>query len=70
MGPQPKGPELMQVDEVNYNHHVVNNSIMPVREGTPEYRMAPIDGITEHVSSRSGKKRRRSDFATLQIFIY
>ena len=60
MGPQPKQPELMQVEEVNYNHHVINNSVMPVREGTPEYRMAPLIGILEHSSSgRSGKKRRR-----------
>ncbi|OXU19059.1 hypothetical protein TSAR_008441 [Trichomalopsis sarcophagae] len=57
MVPQPKEPEPMQVDEVNYNHHGVNNSVP--REGTPEYRMAPLDGIVEHTSGRSGKKRRR-----------
>lgn len=50
----------MQVDEaVNFNHHAANNSIMPMRQGSPEYRMAPLDGIVTHISSRSGKKRRR-----------
>lgn len=57
MVPQPKEPEPMQVDQVNYNHHGINNSVP--REGTPEYRMAPLDGIVEHTSGRSGKKRRR-----------
>jgi hypothetical protein len=63
MGPHPKEPEPMQVDEVNYNHHTVNNSIVLLREGTPEYRMAPLDGIVEHTSGRSGKKRRRYSFS-------
>ncbi|XP_058796321.1 PHD finger protein 14 isoform X2 [Phymastichus coffea] len=62
MGPQPQEAAQvpMQVEEVNYNHHLVNNSLLPMREGTPEYRMAPLDGgVFEHTSSRSGKKRRR-----------
>ncbi|KAJ8667179.1 hypothetical protein QAD02_008841 [Eretmocerus hayati] len=61
LGLEPMQPEVMLVDEVNYNHHDMNNSNAPLREISPEYTLAPLDGLAQeqHFPIRSGKKRRR-----------
>lgn len=53
-----KKPESPEIEEVYYNHNSINN-VAPIREGTPEYRLAPVDGVSDKISGRSGKKRRR-----------
>lgn len=59
MEPQTKGHESKRTDEYNFNNHVDNNSIVPLREASPIFSLAPLDGIGDRNSSNRGKKRRR-----------
>lgn len=54
---QTKKQEAKRIDEYNFNNHV-DNSIVSLRETSPIFSLAPMDGFADRNSGR-GKKRRR-----------